>query len=876
VKRGVAIAGLVLALGVGVVAWWWRTSDPVGARTRGDARRSDSVETSAAGAAGAAPAREGAIARERDDPPPAASTGVAIEPTPARGLALRIVERATGAPKPAALVTRIDPFWYSVPEGTPPDLAARLDVVGRRFRADEQGCVRIPRSRGALIVFARSDGEFGYVRIEPEQFDLLEADGAAPRTIAVGPPRTLRVQVVDPDGTPRAGIPIRVDAEAEYYVLDSRPRETRAPDGIAEVPAADLLFEGVASQSPVVLVRLDFPLREGVSALVERGQLDGPPIRLVLPPTGRIDVSVVDSARALGPGTGARSLSLRVAPSDSIATPDLGESSSQRTLQVENGRGHVDPVELGLLAEGDWWFEECNRAVGSARGPTRPAETTELRLVGGDPLAVITGTVIDAQGAPVAKQRLQVKLLFRSEQGTCGSWGHDVTGADGSFRFTVPEPSTTPTPWDGGDAEFRIEKLEGGFSMHAAVAIGSELARRGGSLGRVVLSPCGRIASGIVVDQEGVPVAQVAVFLQYRSAWKTRMRARPGGQFWNDRLDEWYARSDSDGRFEMFGDPGEGEFELVPRNSQFKDAEPVQIELGATDVRLVLRSWACLVAHVELDPGISHEVVWALARVPTQGANELSSTAFPDAHGDLVWRQLAAGRARLVLHPANCFAAGAAPLFRADDLVLEEGRVTRLEPIDLRGRFTRSRIELVDAAGAPVREGEVEEIAFEGSNPTTLRFERGVLDAYCRGVWPEARVRAAGFRTARVTLSAPLTRVVLRGGIRLRIEPGGDALALPPDRELQLTLARLVGDSRYDEQVARVAGKPIDVVLREPGRYEAKLTVVVTEGESRGNSNDVDALTKTFDVADADDVQVVPLRLDASAILAASHDLGGR
>jgi hypothetical protein len=871
VKRGVAIAGLILAFGVGVAAWWWRTADAGGARSRSGARRSDSVETSAAGATDAAPAREGAIARERDEPPPPASAGVAIEPTPARGLALRVVDRATGAPKPAALVTRIDPYWFVVPEGIPSDLAARLDVVGRRFRADEQGCVRIPRSHGALVVFAGSGGEFGYARIEPEQFDLLEAEGAAPRTIAVGPPRTLRIQVVDPDGTPRAGIPIVVEAEPAYYVDGGGPYESRAPDGIVELPAADLLFE---SASQEILVRVGVVLRQAVTALVRREQLDGPPIRLVLPPTGRIDVSVVGRDGALVPVTGERSLELRIAPVDGVATATNRDTLGSATLQVENGRGHVDPVDLGLLAEGSWWFEECNRAVGSARGPTRPGETTELRLVGGDPLAEITGTVVDSEGAPVAKQRLQVKLLFRSEHGTCGSWGNDVTGVDGSFRFTVPQPGTPPILWDGADAEFRIEKPGGGFSMHAAVAIGPDLALHGGSLGQVVLSPCTRIASGIVVDEAGEPVAQVAVTLQYRSEWKTRMRARPGGQHWNDGLDEWYSRSDADGRFEMLGDPGEGEFELVPRDSQFRDAEPVPIELGATDVRLVLRSWACLVVHLEFDPGISHEVVWALARVPTQGTNELTSNSWPDAHGDLVWRKLVAGRARLVLRPANCFAAGAAPLFQANDLVLEAGKVTRLAPIDLRGRFTRSRIEVVDSDGAPVPEGEIEEIGGEDSNPTTLRFERGVLDAHCAGVWPEARVRATGFRTTRVALNAPHTRVVLRGGIRLRIDPGGDALALPPDRELRLTLARLVENSRNDEQVARVAGKPIDVVVREPGRYEVKLTVLST-GNTLGSSIDVDALTKTFDVADSDEVQAVPIRLDAQAILAASRELDG-
>jgi hypothetical protein len=869
VKRGVAIGGLLLALGVGGVAWWWRTADAGGAHARGDARRSDSVATSAAGATNTAPAREGAIARERDEPPPPASAGVAIEPTPARGLALRVVDRATGAPKPSALVTRIDPYWFAVPEGTPPDLGARLDVIGRRFRADEQGRVRIPRSRGALVVFARADGEFGYARLEPEQFDLLEAEGAAPRTIEVGPPRTLRIQVVDPDGVPRAGIPLVVEAEPTYYVHGGDPRVTRAPDGIVELPSADLLFE---SASQEILVRVGVVLRQAVTALVRREQLDGPPIRLVLPPTGRIDVSVVDRGGALVPVTGERSLELRIAPVDGVATATNRDTLGSTTLQVENGRGHVDPVDLGLLAEGSWWFEECNRAVGSARGPTRPGETTELRLVGGDPLAEIAGTVVDEQGAPVAKRRLQVKLLFRSEHGTCGSWGYDLTGADGSFRFFVPQPGTPPMLWDGADAEFRIEKLECGFSMHAAVAIGPELARRGGSLGQVVLSPCTRIASGIVVDEAGEPVAQVAVTLQYRSAWKTRMRARPGGQHWNDGLDEWYSRSDADGRFEMFGDPGQGEFELVPRTSQFRNAEPVPIELGATGVRLVLRSWACLVAHVELDPGISHDVIFALARVPTQGASELSSTASPDAHGDLVWRQLVAGRASLKLHPANCFTAGAVPLFRADDLVLEAGKVTRLAPIDLRGRFTRSRIEVVDSGGARVPEGEIEEIGGEDSNPTVLYFERGVLDAHCAGVWPEARVRATGFRTTRVVLSAPLTRVVLRGGIRLRIDPGGDALALPPDRELHLTLARLVENSRNDEQVARLAGEPIDVVVREPGRYEVKLTVVST-GNTRGYSIDVDALTKTFEVAGDDEVQLVPILLDAPAILAASREL---
>lgn len=869
-KRGVAIAGLLLALGVGGVAWWWRPSDTGGASSRGDARRSDAVATSGAGAPDAKPAREGAIARERDEPPPA-TAGIAIEPTPAHGLALRVVDRATGAPKPSALVTRIDPYGFAIPEGIPTDLAARLDVAGRRFRADEQGCVRIPRSRGALVVSARSDGEFGFARIEMEQFDLLEAEGATPRTIAVGPPRTLRIQVVDPDGTPRAGIPVVVDAESAYYVYGGGPYESRAPDGIVELPAADLLFEPASQE---IRVRLGVVLREAVAATVRREQLDGPPIRLALPPTGRIDVSVVGRDGALLPVSGERSLDLHVAPIDGVAAAADHSTLGSATLQIENGRGHVDPVDLGLLAEGTWWFEECNRAVGSARGPTRAGETTELRLVGGDPLAVITGTVVDAQGAPVAKQRLQVKLQFRSEHGTCGSWGNDVTGVDGSFRFTVPQPGTPPFLWDGADAEFRIEKPAGGFSTHAAVAISSELARHGGTLGQVVLSPCARIASGIVVDEAGDPVAQTAVLLQYRSTWKTRMRARPGNQYWNDRLDEWYARSDADGRFEMFGDPGEGEFELVPRNSQFREAEPVPIELGATDVRIVLKSWAFLFVHVELDPGISHEVVWALARVPTQGASELSSTAFPDAHGDLVWRNLVAGRANLKLHPANCFAAGVAPLFQANDLVLEAGKVTRLAPVDLRGRFTRSRIEVVDADGAPVPEGEIEEIGGEDSNPHTLQFERGAVDAYCAGAWPEARVRAAGFRTTRVVLSAPLTRVVLRGGIRLRIDPGGDALTLPPGRELQLTLVRLVGDSRNDEQVARVAGKPIDVVVREPGRYELKLTVVST-GNTIGSSIDVDALTKTFEVVDSEEVQGVPIRLDAAAILAASRELGG-
>jgi hypothetical protein len=412
--------------------------------------------------------------------------------------------------------------------------------------------------------------------------------------------------------------------------------------------------------------------------------------------------------------------------------------------------------------------------------------------------------------------------------------------------------------------------------MQAKLPISGELAQRGGSLGRVELAPCGLVASGVVVDEAGAPVERVAVALEYTESWKTRMRERLHGAWSDARLDEWVARCDDEGRFELLGDPGEGEFALRPRSSESIDPELVPIELGATDVRIVLRSWACMVAHVELDSGIPSNVVWALARLPTLGSSEVQTSSWPDAHGDLVWRKLVPGRASVVLWPANCVGAGREPLFRAADVVVESGRCTRdprLASIDLRGRFVRSRIEVVDADGAPVPEGEIEEIAAPDANANTVQFERGAFDLCSMGTWPEAIVRSPGFRSTRVALRAPLTRVVLRGAIRLRIEPSGDAPALPPDRELRLTLVRLVGDSEQDERSARLDGKPIEVVLGDSGRYRMKVTVVVHR-DSGSSSIDVDSLTKEFDVVDSDE-QVVALPLEGAPILAASKELGG-
>jgi hypothetical protein len=776
---------LVLVTGAALLTGrFFGEGDAVGLERRTRAPTADAAAASDARTTGGE--RDLAARSAEASAAPNADNDVAIEPMPESGVPVVVVARGSGEPLPFALVTRIEVPWDERADArSHRDVGWLLDHLGRRFRADARGFVRIPPSAGRLELFARVGALAGYAPLDAGE--VTTRDDAPPKRIEVAPLADLRVRVVDPGGSPVPGVPIWVVGDGGGGMLPSilcRPEAT-GPDGQFELRGASLLIDdGVPPGG--LLVGVDLPLRRPLSLRVARAELDGTPRTLVLPATGSVELVLVDEHGDVPAIDAPSSVVLLRGPRRGSMTPEEQrlQIGPDTEVKFQAGRAPIPFVELGDWIEADLDLGVLGRGFTQAAGPTVAGTTLRIDVPIRANAGVVTvrGRVVDGDGKPIAERELLGSYGLVSGNITCGGSDSARTRADGSFEIGVrgPEDSSPPPHWSSMKLDLSIVRPGGGFDFQHEFELDGEFARHGGDLGTIVLAPAPLLASGVVVDDSGAPVEHVRIHLVQKGAADPRFGLPSNPSDFDTTRDQFATRSGADGSFAILGDPGRGTFGLDVDLDFYLPPPPFLIELGATGLRIVVTRPAALLAHVLVDTGVPPNFVLGRIRVPRDGdaSHDVEQWRTSNERGDLLFDLLPPRPAQVEIR-ADCFGSPQETIARFDAIPLTAGERTvdpRLQAIDLRGRFQVTHLVVVDPDGQPVREVTVRAVLDASADGSRDEFraqsqlEFGVGDLVTTGAPPSIEVEAAGFRPQRVTLNPPQTRITLRRGLEVVVE----------------------------------------------------------------------------------------------------------
>ena len=278
----------------------------------------------------------------------ARSYGLALQPAPADGVPIRVVDAASGRPVGDALVVSIDEYEFTYGDVDYDDGEARtarslLRREGCATATSGDGVARVAAPTAPRCVFVWSGGKFGRTTLEVHD-----------RTEHVVPiaPRSLRVEVVDESGRPKAGVPIQMAKCSLEPMATATTVGTTGADGGFDIPALELergVHRTCGRRDLVMLGALIFggELRAADAPVLE-------PVRLVLPACGSIDVELQNAqGRPLGSDSKhARSLSLLVESCGRLEPHGLERKRRHwhvRSLEppIVDGRCRLDRVELG-------------------------------------------------------------------------------------------------------------------------------------------------------------------------------------------------------------------------------------------------------------------------------------------------------------------------------------------------------------------------------------------------------------------------------------------------------------------------------------------------------------------------------------------------
>jgi hypothetical protein len=696
-RRVVLLCAVVAAALLG----WWLLRDDV---PTPDGERPPAPVPSVTTAA-APPAK----AQERDSRRAVVDETPAPSPPPARavekvtdseaGATLRVVELGTNRPLAGVHVAflPVEDDQATWPADVRESLENRGDAMdaitehGRTFVTDDSGDVVLPKFESMALVAARQGDLRG--------ISMLFADDTNWR-LALHRPVPLAAIVQDAEGHPCVGVGV-VLLSSDIPLNEAT---TDAKDGIARF--ADVLANASMDDSDDWTLRAALPFAERVSVAVDPNKLPADPIRLVLPPCGRVRCEVVDEAGASASLAARLRLPAAEAPRGLIpVSPSLLDDT---TATVEGGVARFPYVGLGLQLEIEVASTDDSRVTVKQKfaGPTAAGEETVVRVTVGGRRPGVVGRLADAKGAPIAGLAL-VAGIIEPGRSTDIDWGERVsctTDAGGRFRFAFDRD-----PGDATSAKLEIGRSAdrgGGSSVVriALVDLPAVLPSGDVDVGDVVYRGTGLLVGGVVVDEEGKPLAGVTI-----AAMET------GGGAMRSPLDEVAeVKSGADGQFRLEGDPSQGRVLLGASLDGRFVAARLSFAAGATDVRVVMQKAGGIAGSVRLPSRRQGHDGWVLIQGPTQDNGDTGyrfdgeglSVAIEE-DGKFEVRTLRPGRARVAIRLG----------WNEDDtiLVVEDvevvaGQVTRdprLQDVDASKSLRALKVLVRDRDGKPVQGAEI-------------------------------------------------------------------------------------------------------------------------------------------------------------------------
>lgn len=445
------------------------------------------------------------------------------------------------------------------------------------------GTVRISRSAGEeLDVRIVSPGH------EPFDLHLPRADPDAPVPLRATPLRVLRLTVLDPysPGSGAAvedalvlygtGVPGATAARHQPFPLARTDAQGRAEllvprDGTVFLTL--LVPDGRRSVRPWPFEPVEEPPGEAPPAA------DDEPVEWTLPPPVWVVGRALDEATG-EPVPGAlvwfESVPAGWVQTDAQGLYQLAAPPNVKLVLRSEAAGY-----RGVKISGQLEGEPLRGAAGE-----RAHEGPLLSLA---PVVALAGGVVDEAGEPVPGAEIRARVSGPADGPRPYPVDPVETGPEGRFRLSELTPSV-PYRLSARAEGFAPVEIEIGPLKH-----GTDPSRR--PRVEIVLSR-GRTVHGLVLDEQGGPIAGARVALLWQADPETRKRFLAGR-----RLDEgilvFESRTGQDGRFTVIDLPA-GRFELVVQAQGFAPYEQPGVELAAEETSKDL-------GRLELSPGLALE-----------------------------------------------------------------------------------------------------------------------------------------------------------------------------------------------------------------------------------------------------------------------------
>ena len=712
-------------------------------------------------------------------------------------------------------------------------------AFGQRATTDGEGLATLPVAPAPWLCAAVAGGDFGVANVPPR-------DRTFP--IHVQPDEQVTLLARTAEDAPAPGVPVAVLQQFDRGEARVCWQGVSDAHGRASLPHFQLLRETRNPAPSAERFAAVAMLPAAVAVEFAGRPAPADPVRVEVPPVGRLQVQLVDHAgnALLTPAIVA--LAAFTAPAFAAETAfRLPRNLAAQRTDKPAGDAPVELpfVEVGTPLRVHARFALDRRPVELTlpAGPARAGQTLAAVLPLRGDQAVLAGALRLAPEQPLASGRADA-ALWNAQRDVLATAVHTV--ADGSFDLVLPQRS------DG--AEFWLElrhELAPTVEGEPPLRLGARVrvpAIRGGArieLGAIVLEPLPPCVHGVVVDDAGEPIARADV--QVQQAEPPRGEGRP--ETWR-RLPLYRARTDAQGAFVVDGHQPPGRLRVhADSNRHFADAVP--LHTPGQQVRIVLARNGVLRGQVLLPPWLA------------DGTASLQLRPFDAAQRERDTRTIALGRrrgGRFVAEPLRPGRFDALVLVRnlrdpiamVPDVFVVPGetRDRRLQPLDLRSALHRYRLRALDAAGTPLAidgpilarvpgaDGAIVETAF--------RWRRGRAELITGSPTAELVFFGRGHQTVRELLAAGDSDVRMPANRPALVElPGARALC-GPTRRVRVSVL-LQGDTGLPGSLGGVdqrsgerfgfqrwdlgrssgawlgAGDAVEIPLMQSGKYEVLL-----------------------------------------------------
>ena len=867
-----------LALAVLGFLLWWDGGGEAGAGAPVDEERGPVVDVREAAAAGEAPAAVEGAEFEVEG-----RSEVVAEAGEVRVVALRVrvVLDVDGSPVAGAAVYLVDARIYRDPEKGAVlsglrEVAEVVEDLVRPVQTGHDGAVVVRAVGSRASLFAGIEGMWGQSRV-----DLREvSSGPLEVELRLGEDFGVAVRVVDESGAAVEGVPVAYRATSRWPRTRAVLTRDSDADGLVRFRHLGALSRRETSDDPDAryYVSLELPLAERVYAEFDPAALPAEPIRLVLPATGAVVVTVLDLEGEPVEDGIAVCLQERMpdevrqryssAPGAMVRQSWLGLMNER----VAGGAVRFEPVGLGLRLEFGAWFEQGGDLDHiEADGPRQPGEVVEVELRQPRTTPAVTARLLDAAGAP-----------WKGEGHFDGwfSWIGDDGGPQRSTRLPVRPDETgafrapvanlpLAAPLNGRFV-FTITPRDSRGS--ARVWVSDEVHQLpAGDLDLGDLSLESRpLAAGVIVDPADLPLgpSHIQAHAVRPEPGTPAPEATPYSLVLAAAIGQLGLWTREDGRFEFWFPSAllrEGELAVQPPGDRPRLLHGRFLFLaGQNDLRLVMSEGTGILGKVLLDPPFEGRLQVEL-RSPFRGAaGELqgfaTSMIHPGQDGSF-HRFTRAGEHELVVRPRE----SGRPLHRLERIQVLEGRMTDVGTIDLRGCLWQRTVTARSASGTAITQLTIPDPDTFGFHP--MQWQENPLRLVVSEPVLSFNLVAPGHRLTPVLLDREEVEVLMPAGLPVRVHVGG-LEAVPAGMDLRLNFSPpqyfQLGETTLSAQPESLEAAVVDFILPAPGIWKVGITVGRQTGE-RGHQT-FGLGGATIEVADAASPQVFTVVADPNAV----------